>query len=112
MPKVFGADEMKVEKGEGWTRILLANPEIMGEDVMVAEQWEFSPFATGPEQVQGEVNQLLYVIGGRGVAMVNGEQLELEPESILWLEPGERYHFRAGDQGMQILQGYTSVEKS
>ncbi len=60
--------------------------------------------------IQGEAEQLLYVIRGSGVALVNSEQLPLEPESVLWLEPGDRYRIEAGEHGLEILQSYAPGE--
>ena len=73
---------------------------------MVARRWLFEAGATGPELEHNDSDQLLYVIQGSGQAVVNGETLPLETESVLWLEPGERYHFVAGEAGLEILQGY------
>lgn len=46
---------------------------------------------------------LLYVIRGSGSARVQDESLELAPESILWLDPGERATLIAGADGLQAL---------
>jgi quercetin dioxygenase-like cupin family protein len=53
---------------------------------------------------------LLYVIRGSGTAVVNGEDMPLNDESVLWLEPGEQYQFIAGADGLEILQGYAPGE--
>jgi mannose-6-phosphate isomerase-like protein (cupin superfamily) len=52
------------------------------------------------------VDQLLYVIRGNGTAEVDERTFPLEGESVLWLEPGEQYCFIAGENGLEILQGY------
>ena len=78
---------------------------------MVARRWTLEPNATGPMLTQGDSEQLLYVIRGSGIALVNGEELPLDRESVLWLEPGEKYQFVAGDSGMEILQGYAPGEE-
>jgi quercetin dioxygenase-like cupin family protein len=73
---------------------------------MTARRWTLQPGAIGPERVHGDVDQLLYVVRGTGAAVVNGQEFALGPESILWLEPGEAYHFVAGSNGLEIIQGY------
>lgn len=106
MPAIINPQSMPSEQGEGWTKITLADTETIGAPAMVARRLALAPGATGPELVQGEVDQLLYVIRGSGRAVVNGEAFQLNEESVLWVEPGERYHFVAGQTGLEILQGY------
>lgn len=106
MPKVLEPDDMQTETGEGWEVVTLADAGSIGAPAMVARRWNFQPGARGPEVTHGDVDQLLFVIRGGGSAVVDGERMELEAESSLWLEPGERYRFEAGDDGLEILQGY------
>ena len=107
MPVILQPDDIKESrKGEGWRVIELANTDTFGERAMIARRWLFEPGARGPNTVQGNSDQLLYVIRGSGAAIVNEDTLTLSEESILWLEPGEHYQFVAGDSGLEILQGY------
>ncbi len=110
MPKVFDESDMAVEEGKGWMRIILASDQAFRDSVMVAERWNFGPGAQGPERVQGQSDQQLYVIRGNGRAVVDRNQLALDPESMLWLEPGDRYYFEAGSRGLEILRGYAPGE--
>jgi mannose-6-phosphate isomerase-like protein (cupin superfamily) len=57
-----------------------------------------------PEFTHNDIDQLLYVIKGDGIATVNSEEFPLDKESILWLESGEKYHFISGGLGLEILQ--------
>lgn len=106
MPVIINSEEMATRRGEGWTEVTLADTPAIGAAAMVARRWVFEPGAQGPERVQGEVDQLLYVIRGSGLALVNGQEFRLSQESLLWVEPGERYRFIGGDEGLEILQGY------
>ena len=110
MPKVFEPHEMHTDKGQGWEVTTLADAGSIGAPVMVARRWIFQPKARGPEATHGEVDQLLYVIRGSGMAVVDGKRIPLEEESVLWLEPGEKYHFEAGEAGLEILQGHAPGE--
>jgi quercetin dioxygenase-like cupin family protein len=103
---IVNTEAMQTQQGDGWTEITLADAQIIGAPAMVARRWILAPGATGPEQVQNDVDQLLYVIRGSGLALVNGEEFRLSEESLLWLEPGEHYYFMGGDEGLEILQGY------
>lgn len=107
MPTIVNTkDAVVTRQGEGWTEITMADAEIIGSPAMVARLWMLKPGARGPELVQGNVDQLLYVIRGSGSAIVNGEEILLTNESVLWLDPGEQYQFVAGEEDLEILQGY------
>lgn len=107
MPIVVNTEDTVVTRqGEGWMEITLADAEIIGNPAMVARRWILEPGAKGPEMIQGNTDQLLYVIKGSGRAIVNGEEMPLTCESVLWLEPGEQYQFIAGESHLEILQGY------
>lgn len=113
MPIIINEEAMSItHRGEGWTEITLADTHTIGAPAMVARRWVFEPGARGPESVHGEVDQLLYVIRGSGLAMVNGQAFRLSKESLLWVEPGERYCFIGGENGLEILQGYAPGEIS
>jgi quercetin dioxygenase-like cupin family protein len=107
MPIIVQANETKmISQGDGWQEIGLADTNTFGAPAMIARRWVLAPGIRGPELVHGEEDQLLYVIRGSGMALVHGESLPLLEESVLWLEPGEQYQFVAGEDGLEILQGY------
>jgi quercetin dioxygenase-like cupin family protein len=106
MPILINAEDAKLTHGEGWTRLTVADAELIGAPAMVTRRWVFEPGGQGPKLEQGDTDQLLYVICGSGKAIVNGEEMPLTRESVLWVEPGEQYQFVAGEDGLEILQGY------
>lgn len=111
MPVIVNSEAMATRRGEGWTEITLADTQTIGAPAMVARRWVFEPGAQGPELIQGDVDQLLYVIRGSGLAVVNGQEFQLNNESVLWVEPGERYCFIGGSESLEILQGYAPGER-
>ncbi|MCI0713002.1 MAG: AraC family ligand binding domain-containing protein [Chloroflexi bacterium] len=111
MPVIINPDDMNVtRRGDGWVELTIADADKIGSPAMVARRWTLEPNAHGPLLTQGDAEQLLYVIRGSGTAVVDGEALELERESVLWVEPGETYQFVAGPHGLEILQGYAPGE--
>jgi quercetin dioxygenase-like cupin family protein len=111
MTTVLKPEEVEVvEEGDGWQQLGLAGSELFGFPAMVARRWIMKAGASGPELLLGDQDQLLYVIAGGGQAIVDGGTFDLAEESVLWLEPGERYRFIAGPAGLEILQGYAPVE--
>lgn len=111
MPIILKPERMQTETtGEGWTKITLADHHTIGTSAIVASRWSFEPLATGPETIHGSTDQLLYVISGSGRVRVNGDTLTLERESVLWLERGDTFQFLAGENGLEVLQGYAPGE--
>lgn len=106
MPVIVNSEEMVTRRSEGWVEITLADTQIIGAPAMVARRWIFESGGRGPELVQDDVDQLLYVIRGSGLALVSGQEFQLDEESVLWVEPGEHYCFIGGSGGLEILQGY------
>jgi quercetin dioxygenase-like cupin family protein len=111
MPVIIKADEMRLtSQGKGWVETTLADSKSIGTPAMVARRWSFEPYALGPLNIHGEAEQLLYVIQGGGEAHVNSEIYPLEGETMLWLEHADQYQFKAGADGLEILQGYAPGE--
>jgi quercetin dioxygenase-like cupin family protein len=109
MPIIINAEDTCIaHQGEGWTEFTLVDAKSISAPTMVARRWVLEPKAWGPELVQGDTDQLLYVIRGRGQAIVGGQEFSLGTESVLWLESGEQYRFIAAETGLEILQGYAS----
>jgi quercetin dioxygenase-like cupin family protein len=93
-------------KGDGWSVLTLADGNTIGAPAMAALRWSLEPHARSPEVRHGENEEMLYVIAGSGQAQVGPTSFELEPESLLWLEPGDRYILEAGAEGLEVLQSY------
>lgn len=111
MPIIINPEQTNVtRRGDGWQEITLADAHTIGAPAMVARRWLLDPGAQGPELIQGETDQLLYVIQGSGQAIVDDQTFSLSDESMLWLEPDEHYCFVAGPNGLDILQGYAPGE--
>jgi quercetin dioxygenase-like cupin family protein len=95
---------------DGWKKTTLADRQTIGTSAIVAQRWSFEPLAGGPEQIHGDTDQLLYVISGSGRIRVNNDPLPLEVETVVWLESGDKYHFTAAENGLEVLQGYAPGE--
>ena len=109
MPIIINAEDTTfAHQGEGWTEFTLVDAKSISAPALVARRWVLEPYARGPELVQGDTNQLLYVIRGSGQAIVDGQEFSLGAESVLWLESGDQYGFIAAETGLEILQGYAS----
>ena len=111
MPIILKAEETRpLREGPGWVEILLAGEGQIGEAAISTRRWSFELGAVGPQVEHGDYDEMIYVISGNGQAFVGGRQLPLQPESVLWLEAGDRYHIQAGPEGLELIQGYAPGE--
>ena len=92
--------------GDGWAIRRIAGRELFAGPAMAAFHWSLEPHVSGPQFEHGDYDEMFYVITGSGTAVIGGRRLALEAESLLWLETGDSGHFEAGEQGLEILQGY------
>lgn len=105
MPTIINPEDMHISReGTGLRIQTLADGAAFGVPAMIAKNWQLEPNAVGPQITHDDTEQLLYVIRGGGAAIVGEERLPLEPETMLWIEPGDEYHFEAGPDGLEILQ--------
>lgn len=107
MPVIIEAEVMKVmQRGDGWTETSLADGQEIKGLGMVVRHWSFKPGSRSQEIQHRDHDEMLYVIAGSGMARVGSQELSLEPETLVWLEPGDRYFLQAGVEGLEILQGF------
>lgn len=98
MPRIVPASSMRSEAdGPGSVRARLIDS--IGLGGMTLERITLEPGARGPEIVGEAAEHFLYVIRGAGLA---GE-LPLAPESMVWIEAGDRLRLLAGDEGLEVL---------
>jgi mannose-6-phosphate isomerase-like protein (cupin superfamily) len=61
----------------------------------------------GPDNRHRGADQWLYVVGGSGIAVVDGRRVVLKPGRLLVIERGERHEIRnTGDEPLQTLNVY------
>lgn len=65
----------------------------------------------GPENTHKGSDQWLFVLGGRGRAVVNGREVKLTPGSLLLIEAGEAHQIdNTGDEPLETLNFYAPPE--
>ncbi|MGH7903484.1 MAG: cupin domain-containing protein [Candidatus Dormibacteraceae bacterium] len=90
--------------GDGWQVSVLADGRHIHGLAMVARRWTVQPGHRTPERSHpGPDERFLYVISGRGSALVGGEHLEVGPEDMIWLEPRDTFAFEAAEVPLHIL---------
>jgi mannose-6-phosphate isomerase-like protein (cupin superfamily) len=81
----------------------------LGDDHSQAAQMTLAPGDTegGPDNRHKGANQWLFVVGGTGVAIVEGERIELREGTLLLIQRGERHEIRnTGDGPLRTLNVY------
>lgn len=105
MPTRIEAEKMPKRANEGWEETILADlAETEAGSVRLC-RWALEPWAWSPEQRHGRAEGFLYVARGGGTLWANGRAWPLAPETVVWLEPGDRYRVQAGEEGIEILYG-------
>jgi quercetin dioxygenase-like cupin family protein len=90
-------------RGAGWIETVLADPDPIGTGGLAARRLLLHPGASTPQGEHRDGERFLYVIGGTGMAILGDDRLPLAPESVLWLESGDRYRVEAGPDGIELL---------
>ena len=114
MPAVVMPDQMEVEtRGEGWVIWRMVNHRVTQEPVLLLRRWVISPGARTPEEEHTtDQERFLYVIRGHGTLLVNGSPSPIDEESVIWVEPGDRFAFVAGDNGLEVLEALSPESSS
>ncbi len=82
---------------------------VMGDDHSQAAQMRLAPGEPegGPDNRHKGADQWLYVVSGTGVAIVEGERVELHGGTLLLVERGEAHEIRnTGDTPLKTLNVY------
>jgi mannose-6-phosphate isomerase-like protein (cupin superfamily) len=82
---------------------------VLGDDHSQAAQMTLSPGETegGPENRHRGADQWLFVVGGAGLAIVEGERVELRDGTLLLIQRGETHEIRnTGQEPLRTLNVY------
>ena len=82
---------------------------VLGDGHSQAAQMTLGPGETegGPDNRHRGADQWLYVLSGTGVAVVNGERVELREGTLVLIERGDRHEIRnTGDTPLKTLNVY------
>jgi mannose-6-phosphate isomerase-like protein (cupin superfamily) len=82
---------------------------VLGDEHSQAAQMTLGPGETegGPDNRHPGADQWLYVVSGSGVAVVNGERVELREGTLVLIQRGDRHEIRnTGETPLQTLNIY------
>jgi quercetin dioxygenase-like cupin family protein len=111
MPEFRHPDEAEVEtRGEGWQVTVLADERHIPSLRMAARHWTVEPSVRTSEWSNpGPDERVLYVISGRGAALVGAERLDIGPEDLIWLDPGDTFALEAADEPLRVLDAASAM---
>lgn len=103
MPLVFEPKDLLVYRDEEAAHTTLADSTMLGTAALQIERLVLGPRGrtSFPSAMDGE--RFAYVVRGVGTAHVGREPYPLEPESMLWLEPGDSWFLEADTEGIEVL---------
>jgi mannose-6-phosphate isomerase-like protein (cupin superfamily) len=103
MATILNPSDLTLTRLNGVTRATLANRDILGSDALHIERIALDPRARTLPAPASDAERFLYVARGAGLAYVGSKPFPLEPESILWLEPGDTFSIEAGLDKLEVL---------
>lgn len=77
---------------------------------LAASRLELPPGATSEWRDHARGEAFLYVVAGSGRLALPEQTFPLAPESVAWLEPGDRYRLEAGEDGLTVLAAGAETE--
>lgn len=103
MPTIFDPKDLAVRQEGKAARTTLADKAMLGTNALQVERVVLEASGNTSPVPAMNVERFIYVIRGTGQAHVGKETYPLEPESILWIEPGDSYSLEASAEQLEIL---------
>jgi quercetin dioxygenase-like cupin family protein len=103
MPTIFERKDLPVAEKSGVNITTLANQAMLGTDALQVQHILLEREAKSESFDAENAERFAYVVRGTGQAHVRGQDFPLDPESVLWLEKGDVFHFEASADGLEVL---------
>jgi len=103
MPNIIDAARLTSTVSGGIARAVLASRATLGSGALQVERVTLEPGARASAAGTPAGENFVYVIRGSGRARVGRQVFELQPESVLWLEPGDSCSLGAGAEALEVL---------
>ena len=113
MPKIIKVDDaQKISRRPGSPahRVMLVTEETTG-----AKELNMIMSVTPPDQpprhgshYHRKRESIFFVLQGKGKAIIEGKEYDIEPNTVIYIPPGERHSFRnVGNTEMKTLECFT-----
>jgi quercetin dioxygenase-like cupin family protein len=103
MPNIIEAARLTSTVSGGIARTVLASRATLGSGALQVERVTLESGTRTSASGTPAGENFVYVIRGSGRARVGAQVFELQPESVLWLEAGDRCSLEAGAEALEVL---------
>jgi len=109
MPTIFEPKDLPLDEKTGVKIATLANLAMLGTDALQVKRITLNANSKSDSYGAENMERFVYVISGKGRALVGSESFPLEAESVLWLEKTDMFHFETEANELEILLCYAPV---
>lgn len=107
---VTASERVVVRDAGGVGEHVIAADELFDRVRLSARVLTLAPGVRAPGLTAEAGETMAYVVRGSGSAYVDGAELPLVHESMLWLTPGETCELAAGAEGLELLVAHAPGE--
>ena len=84
-------EQLKIEEIKEFSTEKRIRKKLLGSDRIVAEFVCYEPGQATPEHVHPKQDEIFYVVEGRGIMLVDGEEIPLVPTSLILVKAREKH---------------------
>ena len=84
-------EQLKIEDVKEFSTEKRIRKKLLGSDRIVAEFVCYEPGQATPEHVHPKQDEIFYVVEGRGIMLVDGEEIPLVPTSLILVKAREKH---------------------
>lgn len=111
MPTIFEPKDLPVKERTGFNITTLANQAMLGTDALQVQRVALEADARSESFKAENAERFMYVVRGKGRAIVDAQILPLAAESMLWLEKGDSFSLEASAEGIEVLLCHAPVSE-
>ena len=84
-------EHLKIEDLKEFSTDKRIRKRLLGSEKIVAEFVCYEPGQATPEHVHPKQDEIFYVVEGRGIMIVDGEEIPMEPTSLILVKAREKH---------------------
>ena len=96
-------EHLKIDKVIEFDTEKRIRKKLLGSDKIVAEMLCYEPGQATPEHVHPKQDEIFYVVEGTGTMIVNGEEIPLEPTSLILVKAHEKHGVKTLPESRLVL---------
>jgi len=96
-------EQLRIEEIKEFSTEKRIRKKLLGSDRIVAEFVCYEPGQATPEHVHPKQDEIFYCVEGRGIMIVDGEEIPLEPTSLILVKAREKHGVRTLPDSRLVL---------